>query len=116
MTMMRILILAFAGLQLPATAMAQEPDIVVRADVARAEIERILAADNLDTASLSPREVADMLVGIERGSAPEDFWNAYEQHVEAWQNLAAEIDQLQQSRSDSALFPDEELERAEGAI
>ena len=47
------------ALSMPAAVAAQEPDIVVRGDVARTEIERILAADNVDTSRLSAREVAD---------------------------------------------------------
>ena len=44
---------ALALLPLPAAAAGSEPGIVVTGQQARAEIERILDADNLDTGSLS---------------------------------------------------------------
>ncbi|HEX8578102.1 MAG TPA: hypothetical protein VF655_00735 [Allosphingosinicella sp.] len=74
--------------QVPAPLVAQEPEIVVRGDVARSEIERIVEADNLDTSKLSPREVADAITLIPRRRAPADFWVAYLAHVEAWRRLA----------------------------
>jgi hypothetical protein len=82
-------LLALLAFAVPAAASAQGADIVVHGDVARSEIERILGADNVDTSSLSEREVADILEGIERGRAPQDFWAAYRAHVTAWKRLAA---------------------------
>ena len=67
---------------------AQEADILVRGDTARMEIERILQADNVDPTRLSAREVADLIAGIPRGRAPDDFWTAYRAHVAAWAGLA----------------------------
>jgi hypothetical protein len=78
--------------QLPAMAAAQAPDIVVRGDAARMEIERIVRADNLDTSRLSPREVADAIAQIPRRRAPLDFWTAYRAHGLAWQRLADATD------------------------
>ena len=75
----------------PAVAAAQEPDIVVQGGVYRKEIERILAADNVDTSRLSERRVAEIMIGIRRGRAPEDFWAAYSDHVDAWVILANAI-------------------------
>src|SRR6185436_1858086 len=45
-------------------------------------------ADNLDTAAMDPQDVADALAAIPRGRAPEDFWQAYQEHVDAWMRLA----------------------------
>lgn len=69
-------------------APASDQDVVVHGQRARAEIERILAADNLDTGELSAREVAEVMENIPRGGAPEDFWAAYQAHVRAWEELA----------------------------
>ena len=63
-------------------------EIAGHADVARAEIERILNADNLDRQAMNPQAIADALAAIPRGRAPEDFWQAYQEHVEAWMRLA----------------------------
>ena len=79
--------LAILAMQMPAVA-AQQGDIVVRGDVARTEIERILRADNVDTSRLGAREVAEAIAAIERGRAPDDFWAAYQAHVRAWEQLA----------------------------
>ena len=65
-----------------------QAEIVVRADIARAEIERILNADNLDREAMNPQDIADALASIPRGHAPEDFWQAYQEHVDAWMRLA----------------------------
>jgi hypothetical protein len=119
MTILRVLILACAALLAPAaaTAQGQEQDIVVRAETARAEIERILNADNLDTARLSPREVVEIMSGIERGRVPEDFWNAYQRHVQAWANLADAADSVQgQQDGPASTFGLDGLERAETTI
>jgi hypothetical protein len=101
-------LLAFAA---PAASSAQDADIVVRGDVGRSEIERILRADNVDTSQLSEREVADSIAGIERGRAPQDFWVAYRAHVLAWERLADAVDKRRQSESE-----DETLAEAERAI
>jgi hypothetical protein len=56
--------------------------------LARSEIERILAADNVDTSRLSSAEVVATIRAIRRGRAPEDFWTAYQAHVAAWERFA----------------------------
>jgi hypothetical protein len=116
MTIMRILLPALAALLMPASAMAQEQDIVVRGQTARAEIERILDADNRDSALGSPRDVAEAMSGIERGRAPEDFWNAYQLHVRAWASLAEAVDGVQRSQAESTFVEGLELAAAETAI
>ena len=87
----------------PAIATAQEPDIVVRGGVERAEIERILAADNVDTSRLGEREVAHAIARIERGRAPLDFWLAYRAHVSAWKRLADAVEKAGRDRSGAAV-------------
>ena len=84
-----LLTFALALLPLPAAAASPEPGIVVTGQQARAEIERILDADNLDTGQLSARDVAEVMENIPRGRAPDDFWEAYQAHVHAWEQLAA---------------------------
>jgi hypothetical protein len=79
--------LALMPLPWPSAAAAQV-DIIVLGDSRKVEIERILDADNVDTARLPAREVADVMARIVRGRAPEDFWLAYRAHVTAWQRLA----------------------------
>jgi hypothetical protein len=112
-----ILALAIALAPAAATAQEQEPEIVVRAETARAEIERILNADNLDTARLSPREAVDIMSGIERGRAPEDFWNAYQLHVQAWAELADAVESVRRLQGESASAVGlDGIERAEAAI
>ena len=71
------------------TAAAQDEVIVVRANVAQSEIERILNLDNLEVELLAPREVATAMSGIKKGRAPRDFWIAYQAHVKAWQRFAS---------------------------
>jgi hypothetical protein len=78
---------ALAALAAPAAA--QEPQIVVEASLDRLEIERILQADHLDLASMSPREVAEAMARIPKGRAPDEFWARYQGHVRAWQWYAA---------------------------
>jgi hypothetical protein len=74
-------------------ASAQELEIVVEGPTLQGEIERILAADNIDPANMTAREVADALARIPRGRAPDDFWDSYQRHVEAWRRFAdAETD------------------------
>jgi hypothetical protein len=112
MRFVRLALLALLVLPVPAGA-AQEPDIVVHGGVARAEIERILTADNVDTSRLSEREVADIVGRVERGHAPQDFWLAYRAHVHAWERLA---DAAQRASQGESRFKAEELVKAEQAI
>jgi len=114
---LRALAFALSLLLLPTQASAQQRDIVVRGQTERAEIERILNADNLDTANLTPDEVVETISQIQRGRAPEDFWNAYQLHVRAWASLAAAVDRAQSARGEST-FGDgsDEIEAASNAI
>ena len=77
------LLAALAGVPAPAAA-AQDQEIVVRGEIARMEIERILREDNLDTERLGADAVVDIMSAIQRGQAPEDFWEAYQAHLRAW--------------------------------
>jgi hypothetical protein len=115
MRLARLALLALLALPTPAAVTAQESDIVVEGDVKRAEIERILAADNVDTSQLSEREVADVVERVERGRAPRDFWLAYRAHVLAWQRLADAVEKAR-GRSSEARSDLEELANAEQAI
>ena len=96
---MRILsLIGFALLALAGSpAAAQRSDqLVPRGDsVTRAEIGRILAADNVDVSQLSPRQVADSIRAIPRGRAPDDFWTTYQAHVRAWESMAAAAERLE---------------------
>ena len=105
MKTMRILLIVLA-LAAPASvrATAQDQEVVVRGETARAEIERILDADNLDTTRLSPREVLEIMTAIPRGGAPEDFWNAYQSHVQAWARLADAAERAQQDQQAESAF------------
>lgn len=109
--------LAFVAGMVPSTAMAQSGQIVVQGHAARAEIERILNADNLDTARMRPRDVVEAMAAIERGRAPDDFWEAYQAHVQAWEQLAAASEQVQGQNVETA-FADgsEALATAQEAI
>jgi hypothetical protein len=98
MRLVQLALLALLALHLPATATAQQPDIEVRGGIHRAEIERILAADNVDTSRLSEREVADIVRRVERGRAPQDFWLAYRAHVRAWEQLADTVEKAGEDR------------------
>ncbi|HLL29537.1 MAG TPA: hypothetical protein VK403_00930 [Allosphingosinicella sp.] len=91
--------LALLALPVPTVLAAQQSDIVVEGGIKRAEIERIVEADNVDTSKLSEREVADALKRIERGRAPQDFWLAYRAHVLAWERLAEAVERQSESRS-----------------
>ena len=114
---LRLLALAFVALLAPAQLAAQEPDIVVQGEAARTEIERILNADNLDTSRLSPREVADAIALIERGRAPQDFWDAYQLHVRAWSRLADAFERAQRQQGESTFVEGmDEVETAADAI
>ncbi|HYG28920.1 MAG TPA: hypothetical protein VD887_01775 [Allosphingosinicella sp.] len=66
-----------------------------RRETGRQEIARILAADNVDASRLSAREVATAIRAIPRGAAPDDFWNAYQAHVRAWERAAAAEERAQ---------------------
>ena len=114
---LRVLLFALAALLVPAQVAAQQPDITVRGDASRSEIERILNADNLDTNRLSPREVADAIALIQRGRAPEDFWNAYQLHVRAWSRFADAFERAQRAQGESTFVEGmEEVETAADAI
>ncbi len=92
---MRFLVLLALLASAPAMALpagaSDSPEIVIRASVARAEIERILNGDNLDTIGLPAPSVADAMAHIPRGRAPADFWQAYERHLKAWENYAEAV-------------------------
>jgi hypothetical protein len=103
---------ALAALGVPAAAAAQDAEIVVRSDAARTEIERILEADNLDTARLGADEVAEAMAAIRQGLAPDDFWSAYRAHLAAWQAFARAEEAEQRGEPGSAAV----LARAERAI
>jgi hypothetical protein len=112
MRLLGLAAMAFLALGGPAPATAQEADIVVRGDVARKEIERILNADNLDTSRLAAAEVAEAIGGIRRGRAPEDFWTAYQAHVEAWNRLAGAQGSLETALAEQAIHATfDEVER-----
>lgn len=113
----QLIILAFVAGMMPAAAMAQSGEIVVRGHAARTEIERILNADNLDSNRLSARDVADTMATIERGRAPDDFWNAYQAHVRAWEQFAAASEQVQGQPAETAFVEGSEaLAAAQEAI
>jgi hypothetical protein len=95
--------LALLALPVPAAAAAQGAEIVVRGDVARTEIERILDEDNVDTSRLSAGEVAQAIRGIRRGRAPDDFWRAYQAHVAAWIRLAQASESLEETLAEQAI-------------
>jgi hypothetical protein len=115
MRVIRLALLALLALPLPAAASAPESDIVVRGDVSRVEIERILAADNVDTSQLSEREVADAIASVRRGRAPEDFWTAYRAHVLAWERFADAVEKARREEGESR-FEAEDLRKAEQGI
>jgi hypothetical protein len=113
MRFVRLAGLAVLMLHLPAGVAAQESDIVVSGGVYRQEIERILSADNVDTSQLPERRVAEIMVGIERGRAPDDFWAAYSDHVDAWVLLANAI---ARARREPNVNTAEAVDKAEQAI
>ncbi len=90
--LIRLVVIAAAFTASPSLAQVPEapppPPIVVHGPSPRAEIQRILNADNVDTTNLEARVVADGMALIERGRAPDDFWTAYQTHVDAWRKLA----------------------------
>jgi len=119
MRIVALAILSTLALSAPVAAAAQDPEsgeIVVNGEVARAEIERILREDNLDADRLSPREIVEIMSGIARGRAPQDFWTAYQAHLEAWQRYAAAIDQAAQQQGDPSFGLDSSAGEAEQAI
>jgi hypothetical protein len=93
-----------------------QQDVVVTAATARAEIERILNEDNLGGRRLTPRETAETMAGIARGRAPQDFWAAYQLHVQAWQRYAAALEQAGPQQGESTFGPDGGAAEAEQAI
>lgn len=118
--MRRVRLIALALVALPSLSVsgavaAQDSDIVVRGDVARKEIERILRADNLDTSRLAAREIAEAISGIERGRAPDDFWAAYQDHVAAWKRLAEASGRAEQALAEQGIEASfDEVERIAG--
>ena len=98
--------IAIACAAAPASAQATDNEIVVRSVSSRAEIQRILDADNVDTLNLDTRSVADGMALIERGRAPEDFWAAYQTHVRAWEKLADAEDQARIMAQDPGKMPE----------
>jgi hypothetical protein len=113
MRFLKLALLALPALSLPAIVAAQGSDIIVEGGVKQAEIERILAADNVDTSKLSEREVADAIRRVKRGRAPQDFWLAYRAHVLAWERLA---DAVEGAGREGPRFKAKEVVRAEQAI
>lgn len=113
-------LVALALMAVAAPAMAQAPsgDIVVQGSAARQEIERILREDSLTSSRPSPREVAETMAEIARGRAPEDFWTAYQTHVQAWQRYAAAVEQSpeQQQQGESTFGAEGEAGEAQQAI
>jgi hypothetical protein len=106
---------ALPALTVDRAAEAQGGDIVVRGDVARKEIERILSADNVDTSRLSAGQVAEAIGGIARGRAPEDFWAAYQAHVAAWKRLAGATGSVETALGEQAIEATfDEVERIAG--
>lgn len=91
----------------PTPAPQAEQDIVVRGEAARREIERILREDSLTSSQPTPREVAETMATIARGRAPEDFWTAYQTHVQAWQRYAEAVEQAPQQQQNESTFGDE---------
>ena len=109
--------LALMALTAPALAQAPSGDIVVQAPAARQEIERILREDNLTSSQPTPRQVADTMAAISRGQAPEDFWAAYQTHVQAWQRYASAVEQAPQGQQGESTFaPEGEAGEAQQAI
>ena len=72
-----------------------EQEELRRQEFERQAIARILAADNVDPGRLTARQVATAIRAIPRGEAPEDFWNAYQAHVRAWERAARSEERMQ---------------------
>ena len=100
----------------PNTEPQAQQDIVVNGAAARREIERILREDNLDSNRLTPREVAETMAGIARGRAPEDFWTAYQTHVQAWQSYADQVEQTPPQQGESTFGDEGATGEAQAAI
>ncbi len=83
-----VAICCLLGPYMTAAAIAQDNVIIVQANGAQKEIERILDLDNLEVELLHPRDVAAAMASIRKGRAPSDFWVAYQSHVKAWQRYA----------------------------
>ena len=81
--MLAILLIAAAPAAADPIAASDEREAAAR--VAREEIERILAADNVDSNVMTTRQIAETIRAIPRGQAPDDFWAAYQAHVRAWE-------------------------------
>lgn len=109
----RLVLLALLALAAASPLTARDPDIVVEGGIHRAEIERILAEDNVDTSRLSERQVADSIDQVKRGRAPKDFWLAYRAHVLAWKRLAEAVERAARSGSP---FGSEDRAKADRAI
>ena len=109
-----ILLCALIGSVAAAHASTQDEVIVVQANVAQKEIERILDLDNLEVELLPPREVAAAMSAIPRGRAPHDFWIAYQAHVRAWQRYASATGSS--LNSSSGLSRDDAARRAEARL
>jgi len=126
MKQLRLASLAAFALTLAAAPAAAQPEgkderpIVVQGQArAVAEIERILEADNLDTGTLTTREVVETIHGIPRGGAPDDFWTAYQAHVRAWERFAAaeaEAETFQSGKREGLDQAVAELEAAEQGV
>ena len=118
MRFLSLTVLALAALTAPSVAQRESSgDIVVHGAQARQEIERILREDSLTSARPTPREVAETMAVIARGRAPEDFWTAYQTHVQAWQRYAEAVEQSpQQQQGESTFGPEGEAGEAQHAI
>ncbi len=116
MRIVRLLALALAASGTLAPAAAQNGDIVVHGDASRQEIERILNADNLDIDRMQPSEVVETMAAIARGRAPQDFWTAYQAHIQAWQRYAEAVERAPAQQAESDLIENPEAEAAEQAV
>ena len=122
MLLVRPALLAFLALGIPAATPAQVrtqdgEEIVVNSAAARAEIERILNEDSLTSRQPTPREVVEQMTGIERGRAPQDFWAAYQLHVQAWERYAGLVEQTgRSSQGDPSYGLDGDAGEAQQAI
>jgi hypothetical protein len=112
----RLALLALVAFGAPSAVAAQEQEIVVSGEVARAEIERILREDDLETERMSPREVAETMAAIQRGRAPQDFWAAYQTHLQAWQRFAAATEQASRQEGVQTFGLDTDTAEAERAV
>ena len=121
MSIVRPALLALLALAAPLTAAAQVrqqgEDVVVNSAAARAEIERILNEDSRTSSQPTPREVVERMVVIARGRAPQDFWSAYQLHVQAWARYAGLVEQSGRStQGDPSFGLDGDAAEAQQAI